>query len=48
MVFGFATLFIHATLTSHVVGVAALVAGLIAFQLAIGLAIRAIESLRSG
>jgi hypothetical protein len=48
VVFGFATLFTHATVTTHVVGVAVLVAGFVAFQVAIRLAIRAIQSLRSG
>jgi hypothetical protein len=48
IVFGFATLFVHATVMTHVVGVAALVAGFVAFQVAIRVAIRAIRSLRSG
>ena len=48
MVFGFATPFVHATVATHVFGVAALVAGFVAFQVAIRLAIRAIQSLRSG
>ena len=48
IVFGFATLFIQPTATTHVARVAALVAGFVAFQVAIRLAISAIQSLRSG
>ena len=48
MVFGCATLFTHAAVTTHAVGVAALVVGFVAFQVAIRFAIRAIQSLRSG
>ena len=35
IVFGFATLFTHATVTTHVAGLAALVAGFVALQVAI-------------
>jgi hypothetical protein len=46
-VFGFATLFVHATVITHIVGGVALVAGFVAFQVAIRVAIHAIEKLRS-
>jgi uncharacterized membrane protein YqaE (UPF0057 family) len=46
MVFGFATLFVHATVATHVVGVAVLIVGFVVFQVAIRVAIRAIRGLR--